>query len=99
MKIVYVIICSFMMSCVHLNSVSLTQIPDSRNQEIEAESERLIILGFNFDNDYADRMMEKLSSQCKGGHVKGILTKDEAINYFLWLIHKRRIVARGYCVK
>ena len=84
--------------CVSLNSVSETQIPAERDHEIKAESSRLIILGLNFDNDYVDDVRADLKRQCKGGEVKGILTKDEMINYFPF-VQRRRVSAAGYCLK
>jgi hypothetical protein len=83
--------------CVSLNSVSQTQIPEDRSNQITAESSRLIILGLNFDNDYVDLVSRRLRSQCKGGKVRGILTKDEVITYFLF-VDRRRVSATGYCV-
>jgi hypothetical protein len=83
--------------CVTLNSVSQTQIPEDRSRQITAESSRLIILGLNFDNDYVDLVSRKLRAQCEGGEVRGILTKDEVITYFLF-VDRRRVAATGYCV-
>lgn len=85
--------------CVHLNSVSQTQIPSERGKTVRAEASRFIFLGFNFDNDYVDSITSKLRSQCPSGAVRGILTKDESINYFLFIFHSRRITAEGFCVK
>lgn len=87
------------MSCRSVQSVSLTQIPPQRDKPVEAEVSKFIFLGFNFNNDFVDDLVVQLKDSCKGGQVKGILTKDEAINYFLWIFHTRRITARGYCVK
>lgn len=84
--------------CATLNSVSQTQIPDDRRNEVKAESSRLIILGLNFDNDFVDAVSRDLESQCEGGEVRGILTKDEMIGYFLF-VHRRRVSASGYCLK
>jgi hypothetical protein len=83
--------------CASLNSVSLTPIPKERNREIRSEASRTIILGFNFDNDYVDQVVNDLKSKCSNGTVSGILTKDETINYFLMLVHRRQVVATGYC--
>ena len=85
--------------CAHVNSVSLTSIPAKKGQVIRAERSKIIFLGFNFDNDFVDEMAESLRNQCRDGQVKGILTKDEAINYFLWIVHKRQVTAQGYCQK
>ena len=84
--------------CVSLNSVSETQIPVERDHEVKAESSRLIVLGLNFDNDYVDQVRSQLKDQCRGGEVRGILTKDEMITYFLF-VQRRRVTAEGYCLK
>lgn len=90
---------ALMSGCVTLQSVSLTQIPKERNRPISAEASKLYFFGFNFDNNYADDAARLLSEKCPGGQVKGILTKDENINYFLGIVMKRHITARGYCLK
>ena len=84
-------------SCVSLNSVSLTSIPSHRQTEVHAQSSRLIVLGFNFDNDFVNQLESDLRRQCADGRVSGILTKDETIDYFLMLVHKRQVTATGYC--
>ena len=83
-------------SCASLRSVSLTQIPQQREKAVTAQTEKFIFLGFNFDNDYVDQLTTQLRNQCSGGQIKGILTKDEVIDYFL--AHRRRITLTGYCV-
>jgi hypothetical protein len=90
---------ALMTGCTHLQSLSLTQIPAKRSQPVSAESERLIILGLNFDNDYTLSIPDQLASKCPEGTVRGILTRQELINYFLGLVVKSRVVAKGYCVK
>jgi len=85
--------------CVSLNSVSLTQIPAERGNRVRAEASKFLFLGISFDNDYVDEVRDELKSRCKGGLVTGILTKDEYINYFLFIFAKRRVEAQGYCVK
>lgn len=98
MKKLILIFClnGLMSSCAYLNSVSLTSIPKERNQPIKASKERLIILGFNFDNDFVDEINEDLQRLCPDGKATGILTKDETYSYFL--AHKRIVTATGYCV-
>lgn len=86
-------------SCATLESVSLTQIPAKRKDVVSVESSRVIVFFMNFDNDFVDDLNEKLRRKCEGGEIKGILTKDEAVNYFLWLVYRRRVTARGFCVK
>lgn len=85
-------------ACASLNSVSLTQIPEERRHRVHAESSRIIVLGINFDNDFVDDVADDLRRSCKG-KITGILTKDEVINYFLFLVYKRRIEATGFCQK
>jgi hypothetical protein len=86
-------------SCVHVNSVSLTQIPSTRSHQIKADTSKIIILGFNFDNDYVDKLNDDLKGQCPGGKVQGILTKDETTQYFMFFVIKRSVTATGYCNK
>jgi len=85
-------------SCATLVSVSQTQIPAQRNKVITAEANKWIILLLSFDNDYASEVSQKLANQCRGGEVRGILTKDENFNYFLGFVMQRRITAEGYCL-
>lgn len=83
--------------CASLNSVSLTPVPANRGNEVTSETERWIIMGFNFDNDYADLAARNLARKCPGGKISGILTKDEVYAYFLFFVMKKRVVATGYC--
>jgi hypothetical protein len=83
--------------CASINSVSLTSIPSSKEREVKTSASRVIFLGFNFNNDYVDDMVENLQRQCPNGKISGILTKDESINYFLFFVRERRVTARGYC--
>ncbi len=89
----------FLSGCTSLNTVSLTSIPAKRDQKVSAEASRVIFLGFNFDNDYVDQLTTDLKSQCPNGMISGILTKDEVIDYFLFIVWKHRVHAEGYCVK
>lgn len=89
----------FAHSCVSLQTVSLTSIPKKRSRPVVASADRTIVLGFNFDNDYVDSMVSQLKSQCTGGKVTGILTKDELTQYFLFFVYNRKVTARGYCDK
>ena len=84
-------------ACASLNSVSITPIPAERKNQVSAQAERWIILGFNFDNDYADRVSSDLSQRCPHGKVSGILTKDESYMYFLFFVMKHKVTATGYC--
>ena len=87
----------YLSSCASVQSISLTQIPVERQKKVVASVDKFIILGFNFNNDYVDPLVDKLKEQCPGGQVKGILTKDEVVSYML--AHTRKITASGYCVK
>ena len=86
-------------SCVHLNSVSLTQIPEKRTNKVSASSDKWIFFLLNFDNDYVDKINDDLKEKCPGGKIQGILTKDEVTYYFLALVLKRKVTATGYCSK
>jgi hypothetical protein len=86
-------------SCVSLQSVSLTQIPQTRNHPVKAETSKFIIFFLSFDNDYVDKLNDDLKDQCQGGKIQGILTKDEVTNYFLGFVMKRSVTATGYCNK
>lgn len=82
-------------ACASLNSVSLTPIPASRQNVVEASVKRWIFLGFNFDNDFIDPLVGNLKQQCPKGVVSGILTKDETYAYFL--VFRKQVTATGYC--
>lgn len=82
--------------CASVNSVSITPIPKERSNKVRAEVSKIIILGFNFDNDFIDALVPKLQQQCPNGKVTGLLTKDEVISYFL--VFKKQVTATGYCV-
>lgn len=85
-------------ACVSLNSVSLTQIPSNRSQQVSVTHEKMVVFFFSFDNDFVESMVDELKAKCKDGMVQGILTTDEVVDYFLMLVHKRRVTAEGYCV-
>jgi hypothetical protein len=85
--------------CASISSVSLTSIPARRAGEISAQASRLIILGLNFNNDYVNDVATGLQEKCPGGQIRGILTKDETIDYFLFLVYRRRVTATGYCLR
>ncbi len=88
----------FSVGCTSIQSVSLTSIPSNRSNVVQAEASKTVILAFNFNNDFVDQMTDDLKKQCPNGQVKGILTKDERIMYFLFFVWKYRITATGYCV-
>ncbi len=83
--------------CAFLHSVSITPQPADRNNKIEAEVSKTVILAFNFNNDFLNELPEKLLSQCPNGKITGLVTKYEHYSYFLWYVMK--IKSSGYCVK
>ena len=83
--------------CASLVSVSVTPVPEQRNNRVGATAEKWSFLGITFDNDYVDQMTDDLKARCPNGVITGLLTKDEVYSYFL--LFKRKITASGYCVK
>lgn len=81
--------------CASINSVSLTPIPAQRSQPVKSMVSKTIFLGFNFDNDFINPLVEELKAQCPNGVVSGILTKDETISYFL--VFEKKVTATGFC--
>jgi hypothetical protein len=98
-KILLVGAALFLSACTSLQTVSLTSVPPKRDRPIRSEASRVIFLGLNFDNDYVDQLTTDLKRQCQDGIISGILTKDEIVDYFLMLVHKRRVTATAYCNK
>jgi hypothetical protein len=88
-----------LVGCASINSVSLTSIPATRTNVVRSEAKRMVFLGFNFNNDFIDTMTDDLKSQCPNGQVRGLLTKDETVMYFLFFLYEYRVSATGYCVK
>ncbi len=84
-------------SCAQLNSVSLTQVPAKRENVVKVEKSKFIVLGFNFDNDIVEDVANELKVKCPNGKISGVLTKDENINYFLYLFWSKKITVTGYC--
>lgn len=85
-------------ACASISSLSVSSIPANRSHTVRAEASRTIVLGLNFDNDYVNSLVNDLKTQCPKGVVSGILTKDEVINYFLFMVYARKVTATGYCV-
>ncbi|MDD9951663.1 MAG: hypothetical protein OXT67_08880 [Zetaproteobacteria bacterium] len=83
--------------CVSLRSVSITQIPKQRQQEVQAEAKKWIVLGFSFNNEYVNDVVTSLKKQCPFGKVSGILTKHYVTSYLL--VHKHAVDARGFCLQ
>ncbi len=82
-------------SCASVNSVSLTPIPSQRSKVVQSQVSKTIFLGFNFDNDFIDPLVEDLKRKCPNGIVSGILTKDETYAYVI--VFKKVVTATGYC--
>jgi hypothetical protein len=80
--------------CASLHSVSVTSIPQNRNQKVSANVSKWIILGLNFNNDYVDELTESLRRKCDG-KVTGILTKYESTLFLI--ASKNEITATGFC--
>jgi hypothetical protein len=84
-------------SCVSLQTVSLTEIPEKRTKKISAVVSKMVFLHFNFDNDFVDNISQQLRDQCEGGKVSGILTRHEVTSYLI--VFKHQVSASGYCSK
>jgi len=98
MKSVYASILAlslFFTSCASVNSVSLTPIPSQRSRQVKTEVSKWIFLGFSFDNDFIDPIVNNLKQQCPNGIISGVFTKDETISYLL--VFKKRVVVTGFC--
>jgi len=93
------IVSTILVSCVSLQSVSLTQVPAAREKVVSAEASKFLFLGIAFDNDFVDDVTRDLKAKCPDGKISGILTKDEAVNYFLFIFTRRRVSATGYCLQ
>lgn len=96
-KLIICLLVPFLLSCVSLRSISLTQIPKNRKKRVYSKVHKYIFMGISFNNDYVDEITRDLRSKCKGGKVTGILTKDEITSYIL--VSKSTVSASGYCVK
>lgn len=81
--------------CVSLNSVSLTQLPESRERLVTASASDVVFLGFTTQNDFVDEAVDNLKGKCLGGKLTGILTKHQTTAYLV--VFKREVIASGYC--
>ncbi|MBN2433974.1 MAG: hypothetical protein JXK07_01760 [Spirochaetes bacterium] len=89
----------FMLSltmCTTLHSVSLSQIPKNRNQNIYAEAGDWAFLGINFSNDIVEEAQNSLRAKCPNGKITGILTKFADYNYLF--VVKREVTLNAFCV-
>ena len=82
--------------CASLQSVSLTQVPADRRNEVSTTVDSWGVLGIFFNNDFADEARVELQAQCPNGDVKGIFTSYETYNYLF--VYKREVQASGFCV-
>lgn len=97
MKKILTLITAIMLSgCVHLNTVSLTQIPQERSNTVEVSKSEMLFLGIAFDNDFVNELTDELRGKCANGRIQGILTKYETTVYFI--VIERKITATGYCI-
>ncbi len=81
--------------CVGLNSVSMTQVPEDKGQQIEANAHDWVFLNFTTQNDFVDEAVAKLKDQCVGGKITGVYTKHQTTAYLL--VFKREVIVSGYC--
>lgn len=81
--------------CVSLNSVSLTQLPESREHLVTASASDMVFLGLTTQNDFVDEAVENLKAKCQGGKLTGVLTKHQTTAYLV--VFKREVIASGYC--
>ncbi|HNI26008.1 MAG TPA: hypothetical protein PLJ29_06590 [Leptospiraceae bacterium] len=85
--------------CVQLQSVTINSqpSPEERKTKISAESDKLVFLAFNFNNDFLEETPKKLLDQCKDGKIRGIISKFETVHYFIFIRYV--VKASGYCIK
>lgn len=101
MKRLFLLVATISLSlsgCTYTMAVSQTNIPSQRNKPVEASISKFIVLGFNFDNDYALQLSTKLKERCPQGEVRGVTTQDMMTLYFLTFFWAREIKAQGYCL-
>ncbi len=83
--------------CSTLHSVSITQIPQERENRIQVVVHDWGFFGIHTSNKITDDAREKLEAKCRGGKITGILTKYADYNYLLTV--KREITVTAFCVK
>lgn len=81
--------------CASLQSVSMTQVPENRSNEISAYSSSWSFLGIYFTNDFVDEAINELKNKCPGGNITGVYTKYET--YLYVLITNRAVTAKAFC--
>ncbi len=84
--------------CVKLQSVSVTQVPAQRTQQVSASAETpLLFMGIGLKPTFADSLVDNLRLKCKNGLISGILTKHEHLTWPLF--SRERVTATGWCVR
>jgi len=81
--------------CVGLNTVSMTQVPAERDNQITTSSSSWNFIGINFSNAFVDEAIDKLKSQCPAGKIEGVYTKHQTTGYLL--VFKREVIVSAYC--
>lgn len=84
--------------CTYTSAVSQTNFPANRTKPVHAMVEKFIVLGFNFDNDYALQLTSKLKDACPQGDIRGVTTHDQIVVYFGPFLWARKVQAEGYCL-
>lgn len=83
--------------CVSLQSVSLTQVPKERSNQVTASADQWSFLGLAVNSDFVNEAVLDLKNQCQGGKLEGVLTKYQSTFYPFVL--NREVIATGYCKK
>lgn len=98
MKQMLLVIALASMGCTHLRSFSVTTIPEDRSRPIKAAGQRIVFLGINPSNDYADDVVADLLKQCPDGRVSGIITRYETAMVVPVFAYANRVYVEGHCV-
>lgn len=85
--------------CTYTVAVSQSNIPAQRKKPVTASVSRFIILGLNFDNDFALQLGTRLKEACPQGSVRGVTTQDKLTIYFPGIFWAREAEASGYCMQ
>jgi hypothetical protein len=89
------------MACQTVESISISQIPDTsrRKGEVRSEASSPIILFIPFGTSFIDEAKADLESRCKPpARIEGVVSKHSSTNYFLGLIMSQKVSMSGYCV-
>jgi len=82
--------------CTYTVAVSQSNIPAQRKQAVSASVSKFIVLGLNFDNDFALQLGTKLKESCPQGSVRGVTTHDKLTIYFPGIFWAREVDAPRY---